>query len=228
MPIKLKIGKKAYAKATAKQSKKTAKVLKKKKAKKKVVKKPKIVIKNKKKVVKKPKKKVVKKPVKKPSAKKDVLMGGNKNIKQLIGAFVGFKRPATNWTFKDIVLNKEDEENKYGERLGMVSEAERNFTEEMFDFGTADIDWIDNISERDEGFWNAMAEKQSDGKELTSRQEDRWNRIRDKVHMNLYPSLLKQFRTEFTKWKKKEGDKIMTQKQAIKSFRIHYGLDYNY
>ena len=208
--IKIKVSKKAYAKATAKQAKKTAKVLKKKK------------------VVKKPKKKVVKKAKKKPSAKKDVLTGGNKNIRRLIGAFVGFKRPATNWTFKDIVMNKEDEENKYGERLGMVSEAERNFQQEMYDFGTADIDWIDNVSKRDEGFWNAMAEKQSDGKELTSRQEDRWNRIRDKVHMNLYPSLLKQFRTEFTKWKKKEGDKIMTQKQAIKSFRIHYGLDYNY
>ena len=210
MPIKLKIGKKAYAKATAKQAKKTAKVLKKKK------------------VVKKPKKKVVKKAKKKPSAKKDVLTGGNKNIRRLIGAFVGFKRPATNWTFKDIVMNKEDEENKYGERLGMVSEAERNFQQEMYDFGTADIDWIDNVSKRDEGFWNAMAEKQSYGGEMTSRQEDRWNRIRDKVHMNLYPSLLKQFRTEFTKWKKKEGDKIMTQKQAIKSFRIHYGLDYNF
>jgi len=43
MPIKIKVGKKAYAKATARQTKKTAKVLKKRKAKKKVAKK-KIVI----------------------------------------------------------------------------------------------------------------------------------------------------------------------------------------
>ena len=82
--IKIKISKKAYAKATAEQAKKTAKILKKRKAKKKKAKKkPKIVIKTKKKAKKKP---VAKKPD--TFAKKTVLMApGTKHLRELIGAF---------------------------------------------------------------------------------------------------------------------------------------------
>jgi hypothetical protein len=178
---------------------------------KKKVKKPKKKVKTKVVIKKhKPKKKKVVKKAPKSFAKKVVLTApGAGKLRSLIGAMVGAKkRPASGWSFSDIV----DKE--------MIQEGVENVEEDGFNNG--DIDWIDGVSEKEERYFNVFLGYERRRK-MTSKQEDKWHRILDKVERNLRPSLIKNIKEGWREWKRTNKDGLMTQKQAIKSFRIHQG-----
>ena len=137
--------------------------------------------------------------------KKPVL--GPRNLKKGFGIKRMPKKKVSTFTFNEIVGDNDET---------FLYPAEENVMDSL---GYSNWSWLDGITDSMYRFYTNNSYRRD---ELSEKKQDRLGRIEEKINDGVRPSLIKQFRKEFKKWKEFRKDERMTEQQAIKSFETYY------